>query len=302
MKPLHFEKKLAAYSLFSAAFILLSEQSKAQVIYTDIVPDTIFDTSYDEGSFDIDNNGIFDFAVANFSFTFTTVVYSHAVHREDVLVGPLTWQNAVAGTLQTYSTDYGGFIRYFPYALEAGAIIGNELEWQTAGLQIMAIRDFEFSIIAECYFCKWYGESVLQTIDHYLGLRFIDTFGKNHYGWMRCDVIDSGRTLIVKDYAYERKIDFPIKAGDTTSIIRTDINDAVSSPFVYAFNGQVFIHLPTESNGWFVNIYNDLGQNVYSSELTTMQIDISLQSHPAGIYLVEIWLNGSRYVKNIYLK
>lgn len=303
MKPLTLENRLAAYSLFSAAFIVLSEQSNAQVIYTDIIPDTVFNAAEEYGEFDIDNNGIFDFIVINSSFTFTTWPYSAMIHREDILVGPLTSQNAVAGTVHTYSIDFGyDIIRYFPYALELGAIISNDLEWQTAGLQIMAILDKVNSHSTPCFECDWYNLTVKETIDHYLGLRFIDAFGKNHYGWMRCDVIDSGRTLIVKDYAYERAIDFPIKAGDTTSIIRTDINDVVNSPVIYAFNDQVFIHLPAETYGWFVNIYNIAGEKIYASEILQSQFTIPMQEAIPGIYMVELKSGDRRVVKNIAIQ
>ncbi|MBK9454600.1 MAG: LysM peptidoglycan-binding domain-containing protein [Bacteroidetes bacterium] len=39
------------------------------------------------------------------------------------------------------------------------------------------------------------------------------------YGWIRCSVIDSGRTLIIHDYAYELQPNYPIIAGDTVSYV-----------------------------------------------------------------------------------
>jgi len=53
--------RLADYSAFAIWFLLLNQNSNAQVIYTDIDPDTIFDEAEEFGYFDIDANGTFDF-------------------------------------------------------------------------------------------------------------------------------------------------------------------------------------------------------------------------------------------------
>ena len=62
-------KKVLEYSKFSAIFILLKSNSYSQVIYTDIDPDMVLDSSPEGVWFDIDANGSYDIGLQNYSFT-----------------------------------------------------------------------------------------------------------------------------------------------------------------------------------------------------------------------------------------
>ena len=48
----------------------------------------------------------------------------------------------------------------------------------------------------------------------FIGIRFQDGLDRTHYGWIRCDAPDSGRVLVIKDYAYETQAGVGIIAGD----------------------------------------------------------------------------------------
>ncbi|MCB9022241.1 MAG: T9SS type A sorting domain-containing protein [Chitinophagales bacterium] len=50
--------------------------------------------------------------------------------------------------------------------------------------------------------------------DRFIGIRFQDGLDRTHYGWIRCDAPDSGRVLVIKDYAYETQAGVGIIAGD----------------------------------------------------------------------------------------
>lgn len=287
--------KLKAYSLLSGSFLVSHNSATPQVIYTDIEPDTVFDESYEGAYFDIDNNGEFDFTVVNYSWTFTTYSYD-VINRQDILAGPFISANAIAGILISY---YGAGIRYFPYAIEKGELIKEDLDWQTAGIQIMGLRDYVGDGTHQCLACYWYGENYSERIDHYLGLRFIGDDEKDHYGWMRCDVLDEGRVLVVKDYAYETKPDRYIIAGDT--IGATDIsesNDLIAN--IYSFGSTIYISTGKQPVNTYVRVIDLLGKEVYNSQINEIDPKINLDVSD-GYYVVELKESEKRLTKKLFI-
>ncbi|MBK8343531.1 MAG: hypothetical protein IPL12_09620 [Bacteroidetes bacterium] len=107
LKALH--NKLADYSLLSGAFILMHQAAAGQVIYTDIDPDTVFDEAEEGAYFDIDGNGVFDFAVLNTSYNIYNVYFYSSWFRQEILANPLLPTNYIAGNSFDYSADFGGF-------------------------------------------------------------------------------------------------------------------------------------------------------------------------------------------------
>lgn len=294
--------QLAEYSAFALSFLLLKREANAQIIYTDIDPDTIFDEAEEIGYFDIDANGTYDFLFINSSFTFYDTFFSSTVLRQDLLVGVNYEENAIAGNSIYYSTFYGGeFVKSFPYALSIGASIGGKLDWHNANLQRMALRDlFEDGNLGNCFYCNWYNYDLPEIIDHYIGIRFIDIGGENHYGWMRCDVKEEGRVLVVKDYAYELQPDTPINAGDTFSYINAEEFDN-SLVNVYSFNSNVYIYFYYKLlDKVRVSIYDLAGKCMFtqllSEQYTQIQPIVS-----SGVYLIKLEMNNEVFCKKLYI-
>ena len=69
-----FSFKLSAYATFAASFLSI-HKTEAQVIYTDIDPDIIYDEKLEGGGLDIDANGTIDFVFLNSSFTFYDYIF-----------------------------------------------------------------------------------------------------------------------------------------------------------------------------------------------------------------------------------
>lgn len=300
MKIDNLESKFRNYSLLSGAFLLLNQRSDAQVVYTDVNPDTIFDGAGEGAYFDIDLNSIYDFAVLNSSFTFYNVYFSSIWSRQDILAGPLISTNSIAGNSVHYSTTYGGILRYFPSALSNGIIISDELEWHNWGLQILAIRDYFNSgaNIGHCLYCDWYGVDLPDIIDHYLGIKFIGNDAEMHYGWIRCDVKDDGRTLIVKDYAYEMQPNYPIVAGDTVSYVEINNYENTLDAVVYSFDKKLYVQTRLYSNT-LLSIYDATGRIVFKSQLGSNSEIIDIAQFPDGIYIVTLRQNEKVYSRKI---
>jgi hypothetical protein len=277
--------KLLKYSVFAGTYLLLHDVVKAEIIYTNINPDTIFDSHNEGAFFDIDNNGTFDFTVLNLSLTFTTPLYSKLFDYEAVFAVPYAAENFLAGNSFEY---YYGPI-YFPYALDESTLINDKLNWINAPLQILGFHLSTNNIPNLCNYCNWYGELVIETIDKYLGLKFADSEGLYHFGWIRCDVKDLGRTLIVKDYAYETIPNKPIITSDTTSTNIEEFNNDNFCSF-YFYNNIIYVNFIDES--YFeheIHIYS-LDGKLFANykSISELEFTLDLNGVPSGIYLINI--------------
>jgi len=307
MKRKQFNKyKLSDYSAFAITFLCI-HSADAKVVYTDIEPDYVLDSDWDHAVLDIDGDGTGDFWFWNVSYyTFS----SFTTYIEKLWAGAIgDSRNEIAG-LSTWPVT----LIYKPYALLLGSLIDANLSFQNWGYQRMAwkisksITTWEgevFNLIDTGGY--WYPEKT----DHYLGIHFIDDDEKYHYGWIRCSVLDSGRTLIIKDYAYERFVDSAIVAGDLLGIepnvtfnpevLQTDITVQLENKtLVYSFNNMLYFNLPLSIGNTDYIIYNLAGSAVFSGKFNGQHAEVNVNL-PAGTYIVEFILNGYKHSQKIII-
>lgn len=292
------ENKLLQYSSLAVSFIFLNE-ANTEVIYTDIEPDIVLDEALESAGIDMDNNGSIDFAFLNNSFTYYNSIWFSERLRQDILAGPYIQNNNIAAITVFFSTGSGGFEWTFPYAFTSDELINNYLQWHSGSEQIIAIRTYyqNGNLYNTCNQCFWYNGEVLETLDHYLGVRFIDTESLIHYGWIRCDVIDEGRTLIIKDYAYNEVPLEGLYAGKLISSAE-EINSLYAN--VYNFNNSIFINLNEFINGVEIHIYDPNGKMIYSDEVINQITQIELNK-AKGVYFVELISGEKKFRKKVYL-
>lgn len=303
-KGLHIRvNKLLQYSLLSAAFVTCKQNNLlADVVYTNIEPDVVLDQD-DESLFldlnvDFDNDVHFLNVSNYFEGYWTSGSINYIFPMAEQRIKIIALGNSIAGSLVTYSTYSSGTIhRIFPYALEDN-LINNSLQFQNAYNQTLNFKNVYY--IFGTYSSNggnWFPE----IIDHYIGIHFKDTEEITHYGWIRCDVKDEGRTLVIKDYAYETEPDYPIVAGDTTHYV--DINNIQNSidASVYSFGRDIYILTETFQNTEVV-IYNLNGKQIISDVLKSKSESISMKNYPAGIYLVTLLNDGNRFGKKVFIE
>ncbi|MFI5172543.1 MAG: T9SS type A sorting domain-containing protein [Chitinophagales bacterium] len=291
------KNSIIKYSHFAGAYLLIHANSNGQAVYTDIDPDISLVEDFDFANIDMDANGTLDFQFLNWSYYFTTSSYVLFQFRERIWAIAYSEPNAFAGSFD--DTLYGA--RYYPYALENGVPVNNSLIFQDAFIQRMAFRTFNLSVSGSNLFDRggnWYPEIT----DHYLGVKFIDTTECIHYGWIRCDVLDSGRTLIIKDYAYEIKCDLGVLAGDTvgdtTTVAIEEINSLIAK--VYCFDNVIYINLDELINNVEIHIYDMGGKMIYMGEITNQSAQIEL-SEAKGIYFVELVDGENKFTKKVFI-
>ncbi len=288
------------YSTFAVSFLLLKE-ADSEAVYTDISPDTLIDQELETFIVDLNNDGVIDFAFLRRSFSFLKTTYSSGYitsHFSAQIVGPEQFGNQIAGTMNTISPSYGATTNYYPYAVLFNEMIDENMNFQFDGYQFMAFR-FRGEYSSYWPFGgRWYPE----VTDRYLGFYFEDTVNCFHYGWMRCDVKDFGKELVIKDFAYETKCDVGIHAGDiigdTTTVSISEINTLNAN--VYSFENIIYINLNELDAEVKVSVYDITGKEIYSNSVQEKFSNFVL-NQPANFYFVKLTSNKKELIKKIYI-
>ena len=287
-----YSKKLLQYSTFAIAFIR-TEDSFSQAVFTDLDPDVVLDSHFEAELIDMDSNGFVDFLLINWSYeTFT--YYGDLDFQQRIWIGPNTSNNSVAAA----TVSFGSGVIAYAYALSQSNLIDNSLPFKNVMLQRLAFRTYFVDVSLTDEGGYWYPEM----LDHYLGVRFFDGENCLHYGWIRCDVMDEGRTLIVKDYAYETKCDIGILAGDTigdtTTVGITELNTLNAT--VYSFENTIYVNLNELISGLEIHVYDINGKEVYSDKPVNQFTEIALKV-PRGTYFVELISEEKKYTKKVFI-
>jgi hypothetical protein len=278
------QKKL---STFIVTAMLFSATAKAQIIYTDVNPDsTIYDgipgpspTPY--YNLDLDNNASYDFTLtASYSGSLAIPVQYSSI----VFASPLNG-NAVKDTLvNTYNV---------PIPLPFNAVIDSNLlfhqSWQTSGNHALKSEHYNQNSGTTTY-GLWENQS-----DYYLGLRLLQS-GQTYYGWVRLRVVVSSSPsggyayFIVRDYAYNSIPNQPILAGQTVATGITETSFAASIHlYPNPATNHITIDLPKANEKVEVTIADITGKIIYKATgIDIQKIEVNTADFAKGIYVVQI--------------
>jgi len=293
-------KKFSLLQYSTAAVALLGvTAASSQVIYTDIDPDVVLDEPDEMFGIDLDDDGLNDFNFFNESFS-TTVFYGDLANVKALFVGAFdTMQNGIAGSTGFLSGG-GGYTYYWPYALPNGNVVDENLIFFNSNYQsLVAIKyktDVPF-ILPQGNWTSFY--TGIEHINQYIAIRFVDTENNRRYGWIRCSVIDSGRTLIIHDYAYEMQPDYPIIAGDTISYVNVHEQHTLNAT-VYSFGNNVFINLNTNSSV-HLRIADLTGNLIVERKLNTQFSIIDMGNYSTGMYVMNLTQDDKQLTKKIII-
>ena len=291
---------LIEYSCLAGVFISLNSKSTAQVISTDIEPDIELQFDGETAFIDMDNNGTNDFAflkTSNSWTTYTTSGFSYILIKNALYAGPYIVDNEVACYYDTHS----GTSILRPYALSTETIIGDNLNFENWGLQLLALNvSTDLGIILD-WAGSWWKPWLPEIEDHYLGVHFVDNDENYHYGWIRCSVLDSVEKLVIKDFAYETLPNYPIKAGDTTHFVAINNLENSLDATVYSFNKCIYIQIEIFQNAELI-IYDLNGKQIINEFLQNKSESISMINYPAGVYLVTLLNDGKRFDKKVFIE
>lgn len=212
------EKKLSNYAMAagSAGVALLAfvQPAEAKIVFTK----TDIAVPVNGGSvwFDINGDGQNDFALSVIHFGASTCTFTQGrrQHKRRLPLGcgaetnvlkvrPAQAANEVwqAGTSSTGA---------YPHKCAADVFAGRRIgPLRPFGAGTLVMAGYSGSSIGFA-FCPWRGEH-----KPYLGVKFLDSSGNLHYGWVRVQVIGTSNTTI-EGYAYETTPNTPIVAGQTS--------------------------------------------------------------------------------------
>ena len=267
--------------------MLFSVSANAQIVYTDVNPDSILYDNIPGPSptpyynLDLDNNANNDFILtASYSGSLAIPVQYSSI----VFASPLNG-NAVKDTLVNTIN--------VPIPIPFNAVIDSNLlfhqSWQTSGLHSMKSENYNQNSGITTY-GLWDNLS-----DYYLGLRLLQS-GQTYYGWVRLRVNvapgPSGgfASLIVQAYAYNTIANLPILAGQTTTtgIIEDSFASSINL-FPNPATNHVTIDLPNAKEKVEITITDITGKIIYATIATnTQKVEVNTKDFAEGIYVVQL--------------
>lgn len=297
---------IAQYALFAQTFLLIARKSPAEVVYNNIDPDIILDTTFETCTLDLNFDGTLDFMFLNWKYQFTTITWSGNV--SNTYVKNVQWaggywnpENKLAGQYYVDHEYYGvEYWFYYPFALETNDLINEKLEFQDWFFQSLAFKSYD-GYYADHIFASG-GYWFPNVSEQFLGVRFQDNDEQIHYGWIRCSVIDSAEGLIIHDYAYETEINHPIAAGSLESYV--DIQNMTANNFnfnIYSFNKTIYIISDKITPDCTFVVYDINGKILNSGFINAKQIELEIKAYTGGC-IVQIKLpNEPDFAKQVIL-
>lgn len=285
---------LSAYTAMTGSFLSIIGRVDGQIKYVDIDPDLVVSEPGVYQDLDMDGNGTVDFAFINTSGTFYSPGYGCYIHNSEILAFLSDTQSnhfqAIAGISQENATkSYGYYFYDYPFALPLGAMIAASLTWQTGHAQILAKTQIhsDDGWVAIGPFADWFNSEITETIDKYLGVRFIASDSLDHYGWIRCDVVDAGSTLIIKSYAYNEIPGQGIIAGKQLADEEVPLYDLYWH--IYSSDNQIIVETDLNIAGHSeVRVFNTQGAIIYENVLAEAITYISMENLVSGVYIVHV--------------
>jgi hypothetical protein len=133
----------------------------------------------------------------------------------------------------------------------------------------------------------------------FLGVRFLDSTGQTHYGWIHLRCFGSSKIVII-NWAYESQPDSSIIAGDGWV---AGIQSAQHAEFanVYSSDNVIYVHLNFTGQAT-ISIFDDMGQLIRKEENISSDAKIEMEGVAPGIYFVEVVEGEKVFTQKIYLQ
>ena len=295
------ELLLKKRTAFIVTALLFSASVNAQIVYTDIIPDT---TLSNPGNYNLDlnNDGQNDFTFYGHLSPFTCGGGGCPRSVIDLTISPtsFSWVSDSASNL-VGKLNLGD-------SINAASPL-----WTNALSQILFKKGATCVTSVSCA-SPPYGQAPTSlpssgiwnnVIDKYVALK-IQVSTNIYLGWARLDVGSIGWPVTIKDYAYNSFPNQPILAGQT---VATGINENSFASSINIFPNPATTQL-TIYNGKLkienVTIYDLTGREAYNENHQTpnanSEISIDVSKFPAGVYAVQIKTADYRATKKLIIQ
>ena len=282
------ESKIKRYSALAGGITAIAGAANAQIVHTDINPDTLITGNGAVYNLDVDNNGVIDFTFNTMSTSFTYpgtpatfVNYSGA------------YMNPAASGNSMMISSYG------PMNVPAGSAIGSSGSFTSSGGWVGLVADISYvSSSSTSSYSLTFGYFL--NTDGFVGLKFQNS-ANTHYGWARIEVANDGTVLSVKEYAFESTPNTAINAGETANG-PVGIADLENSVVINNFNNQLKVVAAQNLTNGIINVVSMSGKQVVSKSFTINLERIDLNDLSTGIYMVNVNSDEGVINKKIYVR
>jgi len=278
--------KLLSYSAAAGALVAIGSEAEAQIVYTDVDPDSLLVAPAVDSSaifeIDMNNDGITDVTIVagNGDWYYNTEV-SSVFHWYSIRA--LNGTGASVATQYTYLSAWEKTF-YLARRFDADESIGPDEDFATSSWSIqLGMVGTESG--------STYNSGLWQDgeTDKYLGIRFSLDSVTYHYGWVRLDVAADHLQAIVKDYAYESRADMAIPAG---AIRQVSVKDDLANELgvkVFAHERSIIVS-ELKVDKAQAEVYNVTGQLLRSIQVESGRTEIPMDNK--GLYIVRIDVEG----------
>lgn len=287
---------MKAYAFITTA-MLFSANANAQIVYTDINPDStiirptisVRGSISTEQTIDVNNDGISDikFTLLSRRITPFNPGQSGSI-TGSVSATPLNGNALLTGTSGN------------PAKMSQNDSIDANANWSALVSQVLFSKTTSSTTTT-------LGDWNTAT-DGFLGLRFI-IGAQTHYCWIRLNVeaFTSGANaaiLVIKDFAYNSIPNQLILAGEsTTSGIIENSGASSINLFPNPSTNYFAIALKTETRKVKVSIVDITGKVIYTlTETNTQNVEVNTSELKEGIYIVEIQAEDFTVNKKLVVK
>ena len=277
-------EKIKDYSTLALSILAVGKTADAQVIYTDVIPDTtIYNGIY---GLDLNNDGVTDFNLSQIAATSSSSGSSSSFIG--VAISPIG-ENAFINKPDTISISSYQIPFPSPDILNFNDSINANRNWQqiipptstsSSGTNsfFLGIDVLYYGILAG----NW-----MNAGEHYLGLKF--KIGASfYYGWARVVLGDSATNFTLKDYAYYADSNKAILAGQKFSDAINEIikpENQLYKLFIEDKKLSISI-LKNEIIGGKLEVLNTAGQVVTTMEIDKNEFVLDLKMISSGMYFV----------------
>jgi len=293
----HLNAKLLSYSAAAGALLALGADAEAQIMYTDVDPDSLVvqpDSVGTQSIFEIDmnNDGILDVTIVAGNGDW---YYSDPSewHWWSVRAYP---ENGAELALSAYFIESWSLTYTLAKRFDADDLIGSDLGyykyWSGPMSSDSVLYSWQLGMVGNeggVYYNAgaWNdGET-----DKYLGIRFsLDEGSTFHHGWVRLDVAQDHTQFLVKDYAYESTAGKDIAAGDMGNVSVEDGLADKPGVLVSAYQMNIVIS-DVKANHAQAEVYNLAGQLLKSVQVNAGRTEIPMTNK--GFYIVRVDVDGA---------
>jgi hypothetical protein len=260
------QNKLKKYSAAAVAIAATGTAADAQIVYTQVNKTINAPTAsgFAVDSIDINAAGGHDLAM---------VLYNIPSYNLNIVIGgPLGSQgHALAGSAPS-SYNY-------PFKLNSGQQINTQ-----AFLPADSFGTFTWVDNGTNPYSSFWNGGVT---DGYLGLK-LQVGGGTHYGWVRMDISSNGKTVVIKDMAYNATPNGGISAGQGMSI---DVYESLANS-VWIAENRLHTDLQVEFANASVSVVDITGKEVAKFEVTEQRSTFNLGDLAKGTYVISLVIDG----------